>query len=290
MLQPNGGASSLRQRNCNRNLTRRPLERTTPSGRRAREASTAGRSVYGGNRVSKKPSRRPRAMCLIDGCRSPAKVGSKVCTEHLHPLRLQEEIERLRSTRGGEWKALLERFPDLRELAEHLTVLAFRAEPGRGSALAVVPHARGHAQNDGVVAIGDTRVVHRDGVSVSKDQGRLGAGVAAVAQARRQLERLVSGVGEGTDPRPRCGRRACKGKNVRQPMGAQMCCFCGEPIGGAKPGGNVEPAGVASENGAAAITGSDERPEVRLTDLDRRVMANGSRNPDKLWNSLGLRR
>jgi hypothetical protein len=140
--------------------------------------------------AKKKP---PKPTCVVEGCHVPAKEGLKVCHDHADPLRLQGEVERLRSTRGHGLTDLLARFPAARNLLEHLAVFTDRASTG-----------------------------------VKQDEGRLGAAVAAIAGTRKKLDQLLDPTEDRIhDPRPRCRRRECDGRGVPQPTGVTVCGFCG---------------------------------------------------------------
>jgi len=61
----------------------------------------------------------------------------------------------------------------------------------------------------------------------------------AVRKTNRMLDPSESG-GKGSDPRPRCGRSACHGRNTRQPVGIKWCGFCALPMSGREPSDSVE--------------------------------------------------
>ena len=179
---------------------------------------------------------------MKDNCNRPARRGETVCTEHHHLTVLQREIERLNSTRGPGLEGLLARFPDLRRLLENVAVLADRADPLKGSQVAVTARSRGHGHSDGIVVLGEHIARPGYSVSVKPDEGVLGAAISAVAHARRTVERLVDPE-EGRpapDPRPRCGRSACRGRNTRQPVGVSVCGFCALPVSGRAPSDSLE--------------------------------------------------
>lgn len=175
--------------------------------------------------------RNPTATCVLDGCSRPARAGQTVCTDHHHLTVLQHEIARLQSTQGSPFEGLLARFPDVRRLLENLAELADRAHPLKGSQIAVTARSRGHGQSDGIVVLGDHIARPGYSASVKRDEGALGAAVAVIVGARVKLDRMLDPHEDGgKDPRPRCGRSACSGRNVRQPVNAKVCCFCALPL------------------------------------------------------------
>ena len=187
--------------------------------------------------------RSPSATCIRDGCNRPARPGQTVCTEDHHLTVLQREIQRLNSTRGPGLEGLLARFPELRHLLENIAALADRADPLKASQTAVTARSRGHGQDDGIVVLGEHIARPGYSASVKSDEGVLGAALSMVADAVRKTNRMLdpseSG-GKGSDPRPRCGRSACHGRNTRQPVGIKWCGFCALPMSGREPSDSVE--------------------------------------------------
>jgi hypothetical protein len=137
-------------------------------------------------------------------------------------------------------------------MGESLAVLAFRADPLKGSSLSVVTrhHRRrmGPEEATGIVALGEHRVVADYAVGTVRDQGRLGAAVGIIATASRKLQGLLDPGEERpeADPRPRCGRRKCPQPNVRQPVGIRFCAYCGRDLQGVAAG--PEPVAVPAED------------------------------------------
>ena len=188
--------------------------------------------------------------CIVGGCKTTTKDGARVCTDHLHPRALQEEIERLGSSREGPWQDLLDRFPDARTLLEQFAVLADRAEPLKAAAITVTARSRGHGLGDGIVTLGDHIALPSYAASTKQDEGRLRAAVAGVRDCASRLERMLDPEEQpAPDPRPRCGRRSCSGRNVRQPVNIRWCGFCGRSM---------------REDGTEALPASDERSQEPL--------------------------
>ena len=169
--------------------------------------------------------------CIVDGCKTVAKPGVLVCSSHLHVVALQSEIVRLQNTQGDRLTQLLRRFGDARRLIENLALLVDRAHPMKGGGSEAVSRSRGHNLSDGIVALGNHVVTPGYAVSTKKDEGRLGAALAAVKVCDEQVNRITDpNSPPRRDDRPRCGSRACDGRNVRQPVGIQMCGFCGRDM------------------------------------------------------------
>ena len=160
-----------------------------------------------------------------------AKPGVLVCSDHLHVVALQAEIIRLQNTQGDHLTRLLRRFGDARRLIENLALLADRAHPMKGGGVEAVSRSRGHNLSDGIVTLGKHVVTPGYAVATKKDEGRLGAALAAVKVCDDQVNRIVDPKSPPRrDDRPRCGARACDGKNVRQPVGIKLCGFCGRDM------------------------------------------------------------
>ena len=172
-----------------------------------------------------------KQSCVVGGCRTVAKPGLGVCSNHDHVAVLQTEITRLRNTQGDRLTQLLRRFTDARRLIENLALLVDRAQPMKGGGTEAVRRSRGHNLSDGIVALGDHVVTPGYAVSSKKDEGRLGAALAAVKVCGDQVDRIVDPKSPPRrDDRPRCGARACDGRNVRQPVGIKVCGFCGRDM------------------------------------------------------------
>jgi hypothetical protein len=160
-----------------------------------------------------------------------AKPGVLVCSDHIHVAALQAEIVRLQNTQGDGLTQLLRRFDHARRLIENLALLADRAHPMKGGGIEAVSRSRGHNLSDGIVTLGKHVVTPGYAVSTKKDEGRLGAALAAVKVCGEQVDRIVDPKSPPRrDDRPRCGVRACDGKNVRQPVGIKLCGFCGRDM------------------------------------------------------------
>ena len=172
-----------------------------------------------------------KQSCVVGGCRTVAKPGVGVCSDHLHVAALRAEIVRLQNTQGDGLTQLLRRFPDVRRLIENLALLADRAQPMKGRGTEAVSRSRGHNLGDGIVALGNHVVTPGYAVASKKDEGRLGAALAAVKVCDEQVDRIVDPKSPPRrDDRPRCGSRACDGRNVRQPVGISLCGFCGRDM------------------------------------------------------------
>ena len=172
-----------------------------------------------------------KQTCIVGACKTVAKPGVQVCSSHLHVVALQAEIVRLQNTQGDRLTRLLRRFGDVRRLIENLALLADRAEPMKGGRSEAVNRSRGHNLSDGIVALGAHIVIPGYAVSTKKDEGRLGAALAAVKGCEEQVSRIVDPTSPPRrDDRPRCGSRACDGRNVRQPVGIKLCGFCGRDM------------------------------------------------------------
>jgi hypothetical protein len=172
-------------------------------------------------------SRKPQTKsCVVDRCRSGAIIGLRVCTEHAHPLKLQAEIERLNSTRNGRWQDLLHAVPGLRESAEKLQTLRFRAQVGKSSSVAQMGRFSGFS--DGTVEYGQTVVLGSSAASVKQDEGRWGAAVALVRQLDEDLARLLDPHSpKPKDTRVTCGESGCPGRWRKQPFESNFCRYCG---------------------------------------------------------------
>ena len=168
--------------------------------------------------------------CVVGGCRTVARPGANVCTDHLHTLALQAEIVRLTHTQPGGVSALVRHHKHLRRLIEDLAELSYRADPLKASSVQVVARSRGHHLSDGIVLLGDHIATPGYAVSVKKDQGRLGAAMDKVKTCANQVAEILQPRTALRDVRPRCGSRACDGRNVRQPVGIKLCGFCGRDM------------------------------------------------------------
>lgn len=153
--------------------------------------------------------------------RKPAKCN------HAHPLILQAEIERLRSTRDGEWQALLDACEPLRDCAEKLQTLRFRAQVGKSASVAQIG---GYGFSDGTVDYGTTVLHSPSHVSVKEDEGRWGAAIAKV----RSLDRELAGLLDPHQPKKKdlrvtCGDKKCAPEHRwrKQPVDSRFCRWCG---------------------------------------------------------------
>ncbi len=176
-----------------------------------------------------------KKSCVVGGCRTVAKPGVLVCSTHIHVAALQAEIVRLQNTQGDGLTQLLRRFGDVRRLVENVALLADRAHPMKGGGVEAVSRSRGHNLSDGIVALGDHVVTPGYAVATKKDEGRLGAALAAVKVCGDLVDRIVDPKSPPRrDDRPRCGVSGCEGRNVRQPVGISLCGFCGRDMSNRK--------------------------------------------------------
>ena len=172
-----------------------------------------------------------KKTCVVGGCRTVAKRGLLVCSDHDHVVVLQVEITRLLNTQGDRLTQLLRRFGVVRGLVENVALLVDRAHPMKGGGVEAVGRSRGHNLGDGIVALGDHVVTPGYAVATKRDEGRLGAALAAVKICGDQVDRIVDPKSPPRrDDRPRCGVSGCEGRNVRQPVGISLCGFCGRDM------------------------------------------------------------
>ena len=172
-----------------------------------------------------------KKSCAVGGCKTVAKAGLTVCSTHQHTLSLQAEIVRLNQTTPDGISALIRGYPHLRRLIENLATLVMRADPLKAASTQIVARSRSHNLGDGIVALGDHLVTPGYAASTRRDQGRLGSAMAKVKVCADQLDKILDPHTEPRrDDRPRCGSRACGGRNVRQPVGVSLCGFCGRDM------------------------------------------------------------
>ena len=172
-----------------------------------------------------------KKSCVVGGCRTVAKTGLTVCSDHQHTLVLQAEIVRLNQTQPDGVSVLVRHHPHLRRLIENLATLTFRADPLKAASGMVVYRSRSHNLDDGIVALGDHLVTPGYAVSTKKDQGRLGAAIAKVKVCADEVDKILDPhTKQPRDDRPRCGSRACTNRDIKQPVGVKMCGFCGRDM------------------------------------------------------------
>ncbi len=172
-----------------------------------------------------------KKSCAVGGCKTVAKNGLTVCSDHQHTLILQAEIERLGQTEPGTMSALVRHHPHLRRLIENLATLSFRADPLKAASGMVVYRSRGHNLDDGIVAVGDDLLIPGYAVSVKRDQGRLGEAMKKVKKCADEVDKILDPhTKRSRDTRPRCLSRACKDRDTRQDHGSAYCRFCGRDM------------------------------------------------------------
>ena len=172
-----------------------------------------------------------KKSCVVAGCRTVAKEGLQVCSDHQHTLILQAEIVRLNQTSTDGVSDLVRRYPHVRRLVENLATLVFRADPLKAASTQIVARSRSHNLGDGIVELGDHMLTPGYAVSTRRDQGRLGAAMAKVKICADQVDQILDPhTVPPVDTRPRCGARACDSRSVRQPVGVKMCGFCGRDM------------------------------------------------------------
>lgn len=172
-----------------------------------------------------------KKSCVVGGCRTVAKSGLAVCSDHQHTLILQAEIVRLNQTTIDGVSNLVRRYPHLRRLVENLATLSFRADPLKAASGMVVHRSRSHNLSDGIVELGDHVLTPGYAVSTRRDQGRLGAAMAKVKICADQVDKILDPhTKRPPDTRPRCLSRACKDRDIRQDHGSAFCRFCGRDM------------------------------------------------------------
>lgn len=170
-----------------------------------------------------------------------AKKRPRKC-DHAHPLALQQEIDRLKSTQGPGFQSLMS-VPEFRRLAELLATALFRAEPSKGGSMALANGGGklGPGDSDGIAVLGRCfgdddgctpechhLVVPGYSVPVRPDK-------AILAETQRLLRACSSDIAglldshapKRQDTSIRCGLTACPGRNRRQPFDSIHCRFCG---------------------------------------------------------------
>ena len=204
--------------------------------------------------------------CKVGGCKTAARPDAKVCSTHQHTLSLQAEIVRLNQTTPDGISALVRGYPHLRRLIENLATLVMRADPLKAASTQIVARSRSHNLGDGIVALGDHLVTPGYAASTLSDRGRLQAADRAIAKCANDVERIVTGEPKPKpkDLRPRCNRRSCNQRGVRQPIGVRLCGFCGLPMNT----GNTVPAPAPVE--------SREDPDRSLTIGELRLMVHSA--------------
>ncbi len=172
-----------------------------------------------------------KKSCVVGGCRTVAKTGLTVCSDHQHTLVLQAEIVRLNQTQPDGVSVLVRHHPHLRRLIENLATLTFRADPLKAIPTQVVGRSRGHNLSDGIVTLGDHVVTPGYAVSTKKDEGRLGAAIAKVKVCADEVDKILDPhTKRPRDTRPKCGSRACTSRDTRQDHGSAFCKFCGRDM------------------------------------------------------------
>ncbi len=173
----------------------------------------------------------PKKSCVVGGCRTVAKSGLAVCSDHQHTLILQAEIVRLKQTRPGTLSVLVRHHDHLRRLIESLATLSFRADPLKAASGMVVHRSRSHNLSDGIVTLGDHLVTPGYAVSTKADKGRLGAAMKKVKKCADEVDKILDPhTKRPPDTRPRCLSRACKDRDTRQDHGSAFCRFCGRDM------------------------------------------------------------
>lgn len=166
--------------------------------------------------------------CIVGGCTNAAVVGTRVCRNDFHPLKLQAEIERLRDTRVTvKWEELLRACEGFRESAEKLQTLRRRMQVGKSGSMAQIGVSPGFT--DGTVDYGLTVLHSSSHASVKFDEGNWGAAVRLVNDLNRELGKLLDpGEPKKRDVRPTCGQ--CPDQQTRhrrQPVDSKFCRYCG---------------------------------------------------------------